>query len=201
MISHHNLECSFQIVYICIVTKRDAILSAALELLVEKGVHNTPMSEIAKAAGTGMGTIYNYFPNKEVLINEIYADIKEKEESLFLEVRTDQPIKTQFENYLTVIIRFFINHPSYFNFLQQLEASPIITEENKLKGRKSVDMVAVLLKNGQQDRIVKSIDINEILVFIGGGISSYLKRHINTSKKKKSSLKNHVRMVWEGIKE
>jgi len=183
------------------MNKRDAILNAALELLVEKGVHNTPMSEIAKAAGTGMGTIYNYFPNKEELINEIYTDIKEQEEALFLEVNTDQPIKTQFENYLTVIIEFFIHYPSYFKFLQQLEASPIITEENKAKGRKSVEIVAALLKSGQQDRIIKKINIDEILVFIGGTISSYLKRHLNPSEKKRSPLANHMRMVWDGIKE
>jgi len=183
------------------VSKRDTILNAALELLVKKGVHNTPMSQIAKAAGTGMGTIYNYFPNKEELINEIYAGIKEQERVLFLEVNTDHPIKTQFESYLTVIIEFFIHSPSYFNFLQQLEASPIITEENKLKGGKSVEIVALLLKNGQQDRIIKNIDIDEILVFLGGAISSYLKRNISSSEKNRSPVSNHIRMVWDGIKE
>ncbi|UTW67969.1 TetR/AcrR family transcriptional regulator [bacterium SCSIO 12643] len=183
------------------MSKKDAIINAALELLVEKGVHNTPMSEIAKAAGTGMGTIYNYFPNKDILINEIYREIKDQEEALFLKVDTDQPIKTQFENYLTVIIEFFIHNPSYFNFLQQLEASPIITEENKMMGRRSVEIVGVLLKNGQKDRIIKNIELSEILVFIGGGISSYLKLNLNPSEKKKSSLVNHVRMVWDGIKE
>ncbi len=195
------MEYSFQWLYICIVTKREAILNAALELLVEKGVHNTPMSEIAKAAGTGMGTIYNYFPNKDVLINEIYIGIKEQEETLFLEVNTSQPIKTQFENYLTVIIEFFINNPTYFNFLQQLDASPIITKENKEKGRKSVEIVAILLESGQEDRIIKNIDLSEILVFIGGGISSYLKRNLNESVNNRSSLAQHIKMVWDGIKE
>lgn len=187
--------------YICIVNKRDAILDAALELLIEKGVHNTPMSEIAKAAGTGMGTIYNYFPNKEILINEIYVGIKEQEKKLFSEIDTNGPIKTRFENYLTTLIEFFMNHPSYFSFLQQLEASPIISEENKEKGGKPVEIVAVLLKSGQQDRIVKNIDLEELIVFIGGSISSYLKRNVNSPVKKQTSLSNHIRLVWDGIKE
>jgi len=34
------------------------------------------MSAIAKAANTGMGTIYNYFTTKEELINSIYLYIK-----------------------------------------------------------------------------------------------------------------------------
>jgi len=183
------------------VNKKEAILKAALELLVVKGVHNTPMSEIAKAAGTGMGTIYNYFANKEILINEIYLGIKKQEETLFSRVNTDAPIKTQFEDYLTIIIEFFIHQPAYFNFLRQLEASPIITEENKVRGRKSVELMAVLLEQGQQDRIVKNIEMNAILVFIGGAISSYLGQYINTANEQQTSLVSHIRMVWDGIKE
>lgn len=183
------------------MTKKDLILNAALELLVEKGVHNTPMSQVAKAANTGMGTIYNYFPNKEVLINEIYINIKEQEENLFLEVDTDGPIKTRFESYMTVLIEFFMEHPSYFKFLQQLEASPIITEENKTNGRKPVEIVASLLESGQEDRIIKSVEMKQILVFIGGAISSYLKWNLNTTKKKSIYLSDHINMVWDGIKE
>ncbi len=182
------------------MTKKDAILKAALELLVEKGVHNTPMSEIAKAAGTGMGTIYNYFPNKDILINQIYIDIKEKEEAVFLAVDTDKAIKIQFEHYLTVLIEFFIEHPSYFKFLEQLEASPIITKENKVRGGKSVELVSIVLKKGQQDRIIKIVAVEELLMFIGGAISSYLRWYFSQSKRKKSSLKNQIQMVWDGIK-
>ncbi len=183
------------------MTKKEAITTAALELLAVKGVHNTPMSEIAKAAGTGMGTIYNYFPNKDVLINDVYLKIKEKEESAFLKVETTDPIKTQFENYFMVIIEFFITHPSHFKFLEQLEASPIITKESKNKGGKSVEMVATLLGRGQQARIIKDISIEELLTFIGGAISSYLKWYFNTENKKGASLKNQTRMIWDAIKE
>lgn len=159
------------------------------------------MSQVAKAADVGMGTIYNYFPNKEILINEIYKGIKEQEEALFLEVNKNQPIKTQFENYLTVLIEFFMYHPSYFNFLQQLEASPILTEESRDKGKKPVEIVTVLVKSGQKDRIIKNIDTEEIVVFIGGAISSYLKRNLNVTIKRQTSLVSHIRMLWDGLKE
>ena len=150
------------------MTKKEAILNAALELLTKKGVHNTPMSEIAKVAGTGMGTIYNYFPNKNLLINHLYISIREQEEAAFLAVETDKPVKTQFENYLTVLIEFFKINPLYFNFLEQLQASPIITEENREKGQRSVEMVYNLLQEAQKSRIIKNINLDEIMVFIGG---------------------------------
>ncbi len=183
------------------MTKKQAILSSALKILTEKGVHNTPMSAIAKAAGTGMGTIYNYFPNKELLINEIYINIKEEEKSILKDFDFKKPIKTQFEGYFALIIDFFINNPDYFKFMEQLQASPIITKESKSIGEKAVLPVYELLVRGKQERIIKSIDINEILMFVGGAILSYLRWYFNQSEKKQASLKNQIQMVWDAIKE
>ncbi|WP_252723670.1 TetR/AcrR family transcriptional regulator [Winogradskyella psychrotolerans] len=183
------------------VNKKEVILSSALILLTEKGVHNTPMSAIAKAAGTGMGTIYNYFPNKESLINEIYVNIKVKEKSVFLDFDVEQPIKTQFENYLRSIIDFFIANPAYFKFMEQLQASPIITKESREEGGKSVASVHELLVKGQQERIIKAIELDEILMFIGGAILAYLRWYFHQSETKTTSLKNQAQMVWDAIKE
>jgi len=187
--------------YFCCVNKKETILIAALQLLTEKGVHNTPMSAIAKAAGTGMGTIYNYFPNKDILINEIYVSIKTEEKLIFPDFDVDQPIKTQFENYLTTIVNFFIANPKYFNFMEQLQASPIITEESKIEGDKSVISVYDLISKGKEDRIIKNIDLDEMLMFIGGAIFSYLRWYFNQTKINKNALKNQIQMVWDGIKE
>lgn len=181
--------------------KKQKIISSALSLLTEKGVHNTPMSAIGKAAETGMGTIYNYFPNKNALINEIYTDIKQQEKLLFENFESDKPIKTQFENYFTIVVTFFIEHPKYFLFMEQLQASPIITEKSKEEGRKSISPVLELLTLGKQQRIIKNIDNQEIIVFIGGAILAYLRWYFNQTETKESSLKNQVIMVWDAIKE
>ncbi|WP_042498374.1 TetR/AcrR family transcriptional regulator [Algibacter lectus] len=183
------------------MNKKESILLAALSLLTEKGVHNTPMSAIAKAAGTGMGTIYNYFPNKELLINEIYVNIKESEKSVFINFSLEKPIKSQFENYFSSIIDFFINNPSYFKFMEQLQASPIITDESRAVGEKSVAPVLNLLVKGKEERIIKNIEIDEMLIFIGGAILSYLRWYFNQPEVKPVSLENQIRMVWDAIKE
>ena len=159
------------------------------------------MSLIAKAAGTGMGTIYNYFPNKDLLINEIYLRIKNSEKSVFSEFNTGKPIKTQFENHFASIIDFFIKNPSYFKFMEQLEASPIITQESREEGEKSIEPVAILLKQGQKDRIIKDINVTEMLMFIGGAVLSYLRLYFNQTGTTKSLLKNQIQMVWDAIKE
>lgn len=183
------------------MSKKEKILQSAIQILAEKGVHNTPMSAIAKEAGTGMGTIYNHFPNKDILINQLYVDIKKKERLVFVAFDTKKPIKTQFENYFTSLVNFFINNSLYFYFMEQLQASPIISKESKEVGYQSVTPVLHLIEKGQKERIIKDIDKEEILMFIGGAVLSYLRWYFNQSEKRKGSIKSQLQLVWDAIKE
>ena len=58
-----------------VVDKRRAILDAALRLIARTGLHNTPMSALAREAGVAAGTLYLYFPSKEAMINALYLEL------------------------------------------------------------------------------------------------------------------------------
>jgi len=47
---------------------RVKILEAAIDVIIEKGYKSASMREIARRAGVGDATIYNYFPSKEKLL-------------------------------------------------------------------------------------------------------------------------------------
>lgn len=53
---------------------RKAIIRAAVNLIAEKGFKAATMRHIAKAAGMGDATIYNYFPTKEAILYGYYHD-------------------------------------------------------------------------------------------------------------------------------
>src|SRR5690349_18001945 len=46
---------------------RDAIVSAAERVFARSGFYETKMAEIAREAGVGVGTLYNYFESTEVI--------------------------------------------------------------------------------------------------------------------------------------
>jgi AcrR family transcriptional regulator len=50
---------------------RARILEAARQLIAERGANATTTREIAKTAGISYQTLYNYFPNKALIIREI----------------------------------------------------------------------------------------------------------------------------------
>lgn len=59
-------------------SKRDQILDAFHELLINDNIHHISVSDIAKQAGISKGSIYYYFSSKDeildALIERIYAD-------------------------------------------------------------------------------------------------------------------------------
>ena len=53
------------------VQKRQDIALSCKALVLENGIKNLTIAQIAKTAGVGKGTIYDYFKNKEDLVFEI----------------------------------------------------------------------------------------------------------------------------------
>ncbi len=51
---------------------RSAILQAAHDLFVEQGYHGTSMRQIASQAGLALGGLYNHFPSKEAVFEEVF---------------------------------------------------------------------------------------------------------------------------------
>lgn len=65
-----------------------------------------------------MGIIYNYFFNKEVLINFLYVSVKEVECKVFVFFQEEILIKMQFEEYYQVVVQFYVDNLLYFRFVE-----------------------------------------------------------------------------------
>lgn len=58
--------------------KKAAIYLSAKEMFSTNGFKATSVSDIAKRAGMAVGTFYNYYPSKEKLFMDIFAEENEK---------------------------------------------------------------------------------------------------------------------------
>ena len=108
-----------------VLDKRSAILNTALDLLVENGFHNTPMSLIAREAGVSAGIIYHYFESKEELILQLYQEVKTNIIGLLLaeDARKPDGLETLRQVWLNTY-RYYASHPKETLFLEQFENSP-----------------------------------------------------------------------------
>lgn len=55
--------------------KRQQILAAATKVFADQGFHQARIADIATAAGVGKGTIYEYFPSKKELFQQLLVHI------------------------------------------------------------------------------------------------------------------------------
>ena len=67
------------------VQKRKDIAFSCKDIFVENGINTLTISQIAKVAGVGKGTIYEYFHNKEEIVFEL-VNILMKEHSQKLQI-------------------------------------------------------------------------------------------------------------------
>lgn len=54
------------------IQRLEAILEAAVELFLEKGIAETTMSEVAQKAGISIGSLYQFFPQKAAVIKALH---------------------------------------------------------------------------------------------------------------------------------
>lgn len=100
--------------------KREAILKAMLDLVVERGFHNAPMAVLAKRSGASPGVIYHYFPSKDDLIHAVYERVASIKHRVFFEgVSADESPREALLRVWLNAYRFYRSHRKETRFLDQ----------------------------------------------------------------------------------
>lgn len=72
----------------------EAILEAAVRVLVREGYEGATTSRIAEVSGYGVGSLYDYFPNKEALLALAERHLDEAREKATAALRGLQPVSS-----------------------------------------------------------------------------------------------------------
>jgi TetR/AcrR family transcriptional regulator, repressor of fatR-cypB operon len=149
--------------------KREAIMSAALELFVERGFFGTAVPEIADRAGVGAGTIYRYFESKEALVNAIYREQK----MLFGRIAVDEfpataPTREQFRVLWTRMAKFATEHPSSFGFLELHHHAQYLDAESRAVEQRMTQLFANVVVRAQARGELKRGDPSILMGLVMG---------------------------------
>lgn len=101
MVSHYYGEYTVAII-VDKVQKRKDIAMACKDLFIQNGINDLTVSQVAKTAGVGKGTIYEYFKNKEEIVLEIVSILMQnrnllKEEKISKATSTKEKVKLFFD--------------------------------------------------------------------------------------------------------
>lgn len=162
--------------------KREEIVRAALELIAEHGFHDAPMSMVANRAGVAAGTIYRYFENKDVLINELYREVEEKLYAVLLaDYKTEEPFRERFLHLGTALLRYFIENPIDFKFMEQFHNSPygVAFRRDKILGDKNgCNVFRKFFEDGVARQIIKDLPLVILFALAFGPLLAVARDHI-----------------------
>src|ERR1700720_4300407 len=104
-------------------------LDAAAELFVEAGFEAATMTAIAERSGSGIGTLYHYFPDKQsmafAVLNQYAQEIEAHWKPLVEQAQTLSPNEFA-EMFLQYVTEFIRERPAYLKLL----AAPIRFSRN-----------------------------------------------------------------------
>jgi AcrR family transcriptional regulator len=86
-----------------------AILEGAARVLAERGWAGFNTNVVAERAGVSIGSLYEYFPNKQAIADAIVAEHLVKGEALLSAAATNVSSKTSLETLVTSLVDGFVN--------------------------------------------------------------------------------------------
>ena len=158
-------------------SKRERILEAALDMFVENGFESSPTSKIAKQAGVATGTLFHYFKTKEILINELYLDVKiGMIDNMKRDLSKAKTIRQKLECVWENIVHWSLENPAGNKFFAMYGTSSYISTSTREEGYKHFNCVMDILKLGIEEEILKNISmelITEITFGVINGTITY----------------------------
>ncbi|MDT8421695.1 MAG: TetR/AcrR family transcriptional regulator [Desulfuromonadales bacterium] len=162
------------------IDKREAIMQAAMELIADQGFHGTPTSQIAEKAGTGVGTIYRYFKDKDELIEAIH----EKVHTAFVRTFSDNydaglPIRENYLRIFTALTKLFVTNQFEIRFIEQYYNSPYGVAKKRAEEIECEKPMFAFFEQGKQQQVIKDMPFEFILSLSLGSILILVRDHHN----------------------
>lgn len=188
--------------------KRELILAAAQEVFFEKGYHSATSEEIAKRAGIGKGTIYQYFDSKL----EIFLEMHRLYIAQYSEMLSDLiDGNCSFEENLRRLVHFHVENMEELaryamRFLSEtppahLESSQSIEILNDVK-RNVRTVLERLINNGKRRGEIRDLNVRLVMCYLAGnflGIAHMVGLEDATEAQKRQLEDDVVQMVLYGL--
>lgn len=185
--------------------KRNDIIQAALELIAEHGFHGAPMAMIAEKAGVGAGTIYRYFESKDILITELFRELEGKIVAALTEGYSEEkPIRERFIYLGIKLLKYFIDHPVPFRFLEQYYNSPYgvsLRRDKILEKSSNRDIFKDIFEQGIAQQVLKDLPLFVHAALTFSPLVALARDHIlDLIKLDNAMIMKSIEACWDGIK-
>ncbi|MBF0226045.1 MAG: TetR/AcrR family transcriptional regulator [Desulfobacterales bacterium] len=187
--------------------RRQEILEIALKLFSEKGFHNVTMQEIAKESEFSVGSLYNFFSNKEDLYNALIADSSSIFHSrLMNSLNIDGNELEKIESWAVEFVKLFNEHIDIVK-LYLAETMGIsynvkfnLSEDIRRNYEEMINSLREVFEIGIKNKFFKNINSHLLAVGLAGLANTLLFEAIANPNKLRVSAENILEIFFDSVK-
>jgi AcrR family transcriptional regulator len=181
--------------------KKAALLKAALKLFTERGFHGTSTAQISKEAGVATGTLFNYFPTKEDLINGLYFEVKgELSRRMGEDVQTQSTFHDKLKKIWYNMIEWGLNNPEDFHFVGQFCSSPYITNYTREVVMKEYVFLHDLVKEGIENGDIRDYSAELVIAMFYQSSRTVVNLILDSEPlDKEKVIEDGFQVIWKGL--
>ena len=184
--------------------KNEKILEAAIKLLAEQGA-GVPTAKIAQEAAVSNGTLFNYYPTKQALLDGVYLSIKKE-----VSTQVINQVAKETKDIKDLILYLWQQYISWAmaNLLKQqvaslLRASFAISDEVRASIDKIFSFINIKLEEAQKKQLIREMP-TEFLCEIAVAQMLATIQHARVKHFSQSQLNQLIQqsfeVYWNGIK-
>ncbi|MGB9929971.1 MAG: TetR/AcrR family transcriptional regulator [Methanosarcina sp.] len=182
--------------------KKTAITEAALKLFTERGFHGTTTAQISKEAGVATGTLFNYFPTKEDLINSLYIEVKgELSRSMGKGIEIESTFQDEMKKLWANLINWGLDNQEKFLFVGQFCSSPYITKFTREEVMKEYVFLHKLVNEGVKTGEIRDFPEGLIISMFYQGSRTVVNLILDSNQlqNKNKFIEDGFRIIWNGL--
>ena len=183
--------------------KAHQLIEASIDLFAKEGFWNTPTSRIAKHAGVGTGTLFNYFESKDVLIDAVYKQLKQEwMEHLLAGFPQNGTLKERVEHIWFRHIDWGLRFSRRNSLLNQLKLSNLVSQEVQQSQEAELVFAYEMIVQGIADGELIDIDPAYLgLIFYAQleAAVSYATEHNLTDMPLTRHITQGFEIFWQGV--
>jgi len=178
--------------------KQKNIKEAVIKLILEEGFHGTSISKIAKAAGVSPATVYVYYENKEIMLQEIYLEYCEIVfDELLSKVRKDMGGKELIEVLVGSYYNYIQENEEIFRFIDQFSSCPALA--NNCEEKKGIKNLNRLLDEQKKNKIIKDVHNYNLNALVFAPIKAIAINHCIREEEKLKLLKEIIAIIQSAL--
>jgi AcrR family transcriptional regulator len=173
--------------------KPEKILEAARSVFLREGV-SVSTAKIAAAAGVSNGTLFNFFPTKQALIDALYVSLKTSLAEAVGEIDSKEPIEDRMRHIWERWLGWALHNPDAHLVMNLLHQAGLASAEAQAAGKAAILGPAQVITEAKDSGILVDLPLEYLAALIQHHLDQAVASELTD---RQAELAFHV--LWNGI--